>query len=812
MIRTPDLATTFDELIKGYYGGKGRKPILTVEQVVAGYYGRPYAGAWTPPEPPKPAAAVSLSLGHDQGEVLLQRAWPSAGGFVFQYSVATPDCDEYVVGGCAPDAPTAQPSAQPLTPAASAQAPTAAAGSPVGTAPTPGPVPAPVAPAKAPATKSIPSASAPAKSVATDGLSRDRSVEDEYRLDVLDPLAGPAASPAPAAAPSEAAAPAYAGQPASKGVASAATLEEDQLAADMEAILSGQKIFDAASGEMRDRTELAAAQSQRSREQSASDGTVVDFPERPMRDAPNEQAIFDRIAQSMEYATPFDLGTVELDNRFANFDQVAEARDRANEAKVAGKAKIDEARSQAPGTVGTSEFIQDLDAIRQQRDAEIDSLSMPASYMSSIADWTQDPDRDATCAPSALRLALTESVEDYSTPFYDTGEHVMAGGNLYPNVYRLGRAPGVPFSYGELLGMADLYETIDDMVKADPAELNRIKDLVKRSTTYYLSNKTIPFIDVSNSEWDTATGGRYLDLAEKNFDHFSPNTILTDAVARAANHRPTNQSAWRAAHQRAIEEAQRFFAGHTDAAAVPEWALAINAFGDHFLTDAFASGHLINKEVMFAYFMANFYDGASLKPAAKDFFKRVAKKAFVGDVAKKFSALETTDYPVCAWGWCLKWHPNINSADRFETLLIKAAEQQKEKVANLAVKALHDKLNRDGIEVTNDAGDGTWTLTGDGYLNTKTLGIMKKAVQASVANVVDRKVPAGIHDFTPYFDKVWRFVPKLTPASQTKVAGLVHEYTNPGSTELSDAAAEIIGKQVDSLIKVLLKEKKLKPA
>jgi hypothetical protein len=811
MIRTPDLATTFDELIKGYYGGKGAKPILTVEQVVAGYYGRPYQRAGVP-EPAKHEAAVTLSLGHDQGEILPQMGRHAA-GYAFQTSVARTDCDEYVVGGCAPDAPPAQPSA----PAAHAQAPSIAAVPPAATAPALAPAAAPASPATSPAASAGPaprapaSAPAPAKPAATDGLSRDRSVEDEYRLDVLDPLA--TASPTPAAAMSEPAPAPSDGQTTSRGGGSgSATLEEDQLAADMRAILGGQKVFDAATGEMRDRSQLAAAQSQRAREMEVIDGTAADIPERPMRDAPNEQAIFDRIAQSMEYANSFDLGTVELDNRFADFDQVADARDRVNDARLAGQAKIDEVRSQAPKKVGTSEFIEDLDAIREQREAEADLHSMPASYMSSVADWTQDPDRDATCAPSALKLALSESVEDFSRPFYDTGEHVLAGGDLYPNRLRLGRQPGVAFSYGELLGMADLYESVDQMLQADPAELNRVKTLVDRSTQFYKTNKSTPSLDVSNTEWDTATGGRYLRLAEDNFDHFSPNTVLTDAVAQAANHRATNQGSWRAAHMRAIGEAQRFFAGNADPAAVPEWALTVNAFGDHFLTDAFASGHLINKEVMFAYFKANFFNGNSLKPAANDFFKRVAEKAFVGDVAKKFSALETADYPVCAWGLCIKWHPNINSASRFQALLVKAAEQQPDKVANVAVKALHDKLNKDGIEVTNGAGDGTWTLTGDGYLNPKTLGIMKKAVQASVDNVLDRKVPAGIRDFTPYYDKVWRFVPKMTPASQTKFTGLVHEYTNPSSTVLSTAAAEIVGKQVDSLIKVLLSEGKLKPA
>ena len=33
------------------------------------------------------------------------------------------------------------------------------------------------------------------------------------------------------------------------------------------------------------------------------------------------QAIFDRIARSMQYAGAYDLGEVELENRFADFDR-----------------------------------------------------------------------------------------------------------------------------------------------------------------------------------------------------------------------------------------------------------------------------------------------------------------------------------------------------------------------------------------------------------------------------------------------------------------------------------------------------------
>jgi hypothetical protein len=188
----------------------------------------------------------------------------------------------------------------------------------------------------------------------------------------------------------------------------------------------------------------------------------------------------------------------------------------------------------------------------------------------------------------------------------------------------------------------------------------------------------------------------------------------------------------------------------------------------------------------------------------------VAKKAFTGAVKERFSALETVDYPVCKWGWCLKWHPNINSLDRFETLLLTAAEQEPEKVGNVAVRALHDRLNKTGIEVVNAAGDPAWKLTGDEFLSDKTLAIMRKAVQQSVDNVNDPSIQSSNLDFGQYYDRVWRYVPQLTPASKQQVTNLVHEYTNPRSTVLSDAAAELIKDQVEMLIRTLLREGKLK--
>jgi len=576
----------------------------------------------------------------------------------------------------------------------------------------------------------------------------------------------------------------------------------------MQAILSGAKVYDPSTGQTVDRDQLAA----RSGPASA--------PPRPEPQQPteisSEQAIFQKLRDSMTYANAYDLGPIELENRFTDFDRKSDDDQRMREEK----SRPPEPRPTPDTKVGSADFLKDLDAIRERAgeagDAAVQraAAAMPVGYTSSLAVWSDDAARDSTCAPSALRLALGEPDPSFARPMYDAGEHSLAGADLYEGQLLVGQTPGVAFSYGELLAMGDLYKSADEMMRADSGELTRLKGLIDRSTAYYKTNKSTPSLDVANKEWDDATGGRYLDLAEVNYEHFSPNTLFNDPISRAATHHGNNKSTWEANHRYAIEEAQKLAIAPENAnrSYIPVWPLVINAFGDHFLTDAFASGHLINKELMIAYFRANFFSGSSLNSAGEAFFERVAKAAFVGDVREKFSVLETADYPVCAFGWCFMWHPNIDTTNAFRKLLVKAAEQEPDKVANFVVKALHDRLNHDGVEVTNDAGDGTWKLTGDGYLNPRSLEVMRKAVRQSVANINDPSILASNLNFGPYFDRVWRYVPKPTPAARTQLIALIQEYTNPASVVLSSAAAEIIKEQVDSLIKVLLQEHKLKPA
>ena len=698
------LAQSFDELIRNYYGRGSTSDLRDVARV--GELFARYYGARTKKQSSARPAAVTMSV--DDGEVLKQNGTGGPVEYVIGQSVAVTNFEEYILGsGAVPGQSTS-----PVT-----------------------------------------------KTEVRDPIDAiDAGALRESQVDVLQPLrdSGPASPVVGKSAPTEPVSvqpPAY---PVETGTSQAKSTD-DEFIADMQSILSGQKVFDPVTRRTTDKETLRQAASGEDAGRNPAG-----------QDVRNRQAIFDQIAQTMQYANAYDLGTVELENRFTKFDELAELQQKAAETKKAA-AKLPDGKTSSPSlTVDSEDFLKDLEAIRKERgQADISSSQ--------------------------------STTDDYSRPLFDTGEHVLTGGDHYPDRLRVGKPPGVLFSYGQIIAMGDLYENVDQMMAAPVSELERLKALIGMSTMYYKKKKADPIWDVADDTWDDATGGRYLDLAEVNYEHFSPAAI-------SARH-GTNKSEWEKYHKRAIEAAQRAFLNSTNSSPFPEEALIVNAFGDHFLTDAFAAGHLINKEAAMAAFKMNFFDGKSLRPAGAKFFEKVANRAFRGEVRKKFEVLETYN-PKFLW-----WNPNIDTVNAFRKLLLEAADKKPDAIANIAVKALHDKLNREGIEVMNDAGDAHWLLKGDGNLigNVPTIDIIKRAVNQSIANINDPSIRASNLNFATYFAKVWKHVPRPMSGSK-KLAELQAEYTDPNSDVLALEAADIITHKVDSIIKKLLKEKYLKYA
>ena len=224
----------------------------------------------------------------------------------------------------------------------------------------------------------------------------------EYEVDLLDPLA---ADPdgqrsAPPAAP--AAAPVVAAATSTRTMNSpqASAPSHDDFIADMQSILSGKGVYDPVAKQTVSK-EAATAKSPAAATTSQA------------------QDIFEKLAASMQYANAYDLGTVELENRFADFDMLDDA---------ARKTEADKKKRQsAPATgkrpqVGAKDFIEDLDAIHRDRDA----------------------DRAA-----ATRSGISEasSIDPRLSRFmFDTGEHVLVAGTAYVDQLRVwARTPASRF-------------------------------------------------------------------------------------------------------------------------------------------------------------------------------------------------------------------------------------------------------------------------------------------------------------------------------------------------------------------------------
>jgi len=350
---------------------------------------------------------------------------------------------------------------------------------------------------------------------------------------------------------------------------------------------------------------------------------------------------------------------------------------------------------------------------------------------------------------------------------------------------------GVTLDYGKGIAMGDLFEAPEQMLSAPDAKLKELSRLIQK-------DKSGPAGVVTTKEWNAATGGQYLELAQKNEAHFAPsNSAFVPASGSVgADHK----SSWEKYHTLAIREAQ---AGNRDK------ALAINAFADHFLTDAFAAGHLFNRRDLMNFFNSRLTVNPKGEFTADSvaFFDAVAAAAFVGPVQTEFSQHETVEYK---GGF---FRPNINSVSRFSILLQEIHKREPSLLSGAVVKAVHDTLNREpgGVPVENNMGD-KWDLSGDKTLNTDSKRVARTAVAQSQLNVLDSFKLIGPIDLPAEFKKVWDYVPHPTPAGEATVHKEVTSGTDPKSGSLINAVVALIKDNYKLIIDELVKRKVLKRA
>ena len=265
-----------------------------------------------------------------------------------------------------------------------------------------------------------------------------------------------------------------------------------------------------------------------------------------------------------------------------------------------------------------------------------------------------------------------------------------AGGKIIAGKRKVGESgsESVGLTPGEIISLSgDFYKGPNELAAAaskpiakagDKSEIDQLKDAIGDERKGKLSD--------ANQTYESITKGRYLDLAKRNDEHFAPK----------------DRTAWRALHEQAIAEAAK---------AGPDvdklnHALLVDAAGGHFLTDAYASGHLFRKNELLA--------AIAMHLAAHPLHT-------MNPAAQTYAAI-------------VSWSGNADQ---------------------LVLKNIHDRMNREGFEVTNARGM-KWRTFGDALLaktpdtqRIAALAIFESRQQVYAAQRGETVNPDDVQSFMP---------------------------------------------------------------
>lgn len=381
---------------------------------------------------------------------------------------------------------------------------------------------------------------------------------------------------------------------------------------------------------------------------------------------------------------------------------------------------------------------------------------------------------------------------------YDTGEHAQMGSKEIVVVN------GVEFTRAQIGAMGDFYESYDQMKHADPAELKRLKRDIEAQTKYYKKEPGGRDVPEGKGGWDEDTGGRYLKLAQKNDTHFAPG-----AVTQGKDHK----TSWESYHTQALQYARGAAVRNPNQSIeVPQEAQAINAFGNHFLEDSFAAGHLIPKADVMQAAEKSFKDQKHTDSWWQPYFYRNGFTDRVAAIVMGDPRARLFD----KYRLKLIAYRDID-AHRLSEFLFQFAKREPDIFYSNIVKVVHDQFNHATAEgqkknepvsefwVENQKGD-KWALTGDTTLSSspETLRIINEALaqaEANLAEAVTAPVPTNpIEQLLDPFafripellDRVWSYTPQPTAETRRRMDKVVAQSTDLGDPLTAQRFAEVI--------------------
>jgi hypothetical protein len=295
--------------------------------------------------------------------------------------------------------------------------------------------------------------------------------------------------------------------------------------------------------------------------------------------------------------------------------------------------------------------------------------------------------------------------------------------------------PGLELTPGEIISlMGDFYKTWQDLVNAPVKEITDILEVMKQERYGQISSAD------ANLKYEKITKGRYTALAKVNVTHFAPK----------------NSEEWKKLHTEAIQKANEAYTRDDETAF--QQALLIDAAGGHFLTDAFASGHLFDRPRL---------------------------------------EVEIISY--------LRDHPI--QAENPEMQSILGGLQMGGLAYQLVLKNIHDRINAEGLDVSNKKGMH-WKTYGDNHLKNaeETRHIASLAVFLSRQQIFQAKKgespdPTEILELIPDAESIERATNvaiSYIPDAVRDIARLIH--SNVGMLQTLKVPIPILGRVLPSIL------------
>lgn len=306
-----------------------------------------------------------------------------------------------------------------------------------------------------------------------------------------------------------------------------------------------------------------------------------------------------------------------------------------------------------------------------------------------------------------LGMDPDELVTQITSDPMQSGTKIRLGPRQDPET---GAVDHVELTPGEIISlMGDLYGSVEQLANAPPREIRGILNVMQQERAGRAPDAAERF--------ERITGGRYLELAQQNDAHFAR----------------LNRAEWRRLHVEALAEARA--AGRENDEERFQRALLIDAAAGHFLTDAFAAGHLFDKSEVLAAITSHL---STHTPRTQN----PEMQAYIGAIAM---------------------------AGRLPQLVL---------------KNIHDRMNQEGFAVENARGM-QWRTFGDNYLEVAretqrvaSLAVFLSRQQVFAAREGAEPNPDEVEALMPNEDSVQQATRQAiayVPDAVTAVEGLIYQ-------------------------------------